>query len=41
MLKAIEILLADKSVPEEAIGKIEVENSRLLAAFNNSYHPVI
>ena len=28
--------LADKSVPEDAVGKIEVENSKLLAAFNNS-----
>ena len=34
--EAIEISLADESVPADSIGKIEVENSRLLEAFNNS-----
>ena len=33
---AIEMSLADKSVPKYAVGKIEVENSKMLAAFNNS-----
>ena len=33
----IEMSLADNSVPEDAVGKIEVENSKLLlAALNNS-----
>ena len=34
--EAIEISLAEKSVPENAVGKIEVENCKVLAAFNNS-----
>ena len=28
--KAIEISIADKSVPKDAVGKIEVENGKLL-----------
>ena len=40
-VEAIQVSLGDKSVPEDAVGRIEVENSKLLAAFNNSKHPVI
>ena len=41
VVKRLSILLAGKSVPEDTIGKIEVENSQLLAAFKNSEHLVI
>ena len=33
--QAIEISLADKLLPENAVGRIEVENCKLLEAFNN------
>ena len=35
-IKMQSVALADKSLPEDAIGKNEVENSTLLAALNNS-----